>query len=441
MKPLTRRSFLAKTTAAAGLAALGTKSNAMLAPQNRQHPLDGIEPEKLRITDITVTPLSYADPSGDLWRSGNYIVWKTDAVLCRVYTDQGLIGIGEGTPYSGPEAMKKHTEEVFRPMLVGKNSFDAIRMRPAEMGRMESASWAGVDNALWDIIGKVKNQPVYKLLSVDGNPQPRIHMYASGGDYHEWYNNGADTLITEAIRYKALGFDAFKFRNGTQWQTAGMNLKKYIPIMERLREAVGPDFKLMHERMPGTGVTFDEIINEFCPMLDELRFHWFEQPWGPWSPTGGIEDYLKIIDTLKYVKVSGGEAHSNSEQMREWIERGALEIVQSDCNETGLTENWIISRMADKYGRPHCPHSWHGGLTTMVNAHLVAAIPNRHMLEINMTFNPLKEAIFKDPLVVKNGWMELPDKPGYGVELIDDVEKKFPWVPGSYNKPNPRTPT
>jgi len=60
------------------------------------------------------------------------------------------------------------------------------------------------------------------------------------------------------------------------------------------------------------------------------------------------------------------------------------------------------------------------------------------MLEINMTFNPLKEAIFKDPLIVKNGWMQLPDKPGYGVEVIDDVEKRFPYAPGDFRKPNPR---
>ena len=71
----------------------------------------------------------------------------------------------------------------------------------------------------------------------------------------------------------------------------------------------------------------------------------------------------------------------------------------------------------------------------MSNAHLVAAIPNRHMLEINMTFNPLKDAVFKDPMVVKNGWIELNDKPGYGLEVIDDIEKKFPFDSGNYTLP------
>jgi len=54
-----------------------------------------------------------------------------------------------------------------------------------------------------------------------------------------------------------------------------------------------------------------------------------------------------------------------------------------------------------------------------------------------MTFNPLKEEVFKEPYVVKNGYMDLPDKPGYGVEIIENIEKKFPWVPGTFSKPNP----
>ena len=59
------------------------------------------------------------------------------------------------------------------------------------------------------------------------------------------------------------------------------------------------------------------------------------------------------------------------------------------------------------------------------------------MCELNQTFNPLKEEIFKEPLVAIDGMMKLPDKPGFGVELVDDIEKKFPWSPGSYLKPNP----
>ena len=74
----------------------------------------------------------------------------------------------------------------------------------------------------------------------------------------------------------------------------------------------------------------------------------------------------------------------------------------------------------------------------MANAHLVAAIANGEYCELNQTYNPLKEGIFKEPLTVENGVMTLPDRPGLGVELIDDVEERFPFQPGPYQKPNRR---
>jgi galactonate dehydratase len=94
--------------------------------------------------------------------------------------------------------------------------------------------------------------------------------------------------------------------------------------------------------------------------------------------------------------------------------------------------------MAADRGKVLIPHNWHGGGTTMANANLVASIPNREYCEINQTKNPLKEEIFKEPLTVVNGTMTLSDKPGFGVELIDDLEKRFPYEPGSYMRDNPR---
>ena len=104
MKPtdrnLSRRRFLSSTLAASAGAYLlpgCAKRESSVSP----HPLDGISRENIKITDITMTPLSYIDPNKDLWRSDSYTVWKTDAAITRVYNDQGIIGIGEGTPYAG----------------------------------------------------------------------------------------------------------------------------------------------------------------------------------------------------------------------------------------------------------------------------------------------------------------------------------------------------
>jgi galactonate dehydratase len=408
------------------------------------YPTQGIKREKIKITDIKVTPLSYVDPKRNLWRADRYIVWKTDAALCQVFTDQGIVGIAEGTPYAGPDVLKKYTEEIIKPALIGQNPFDvdfitcATGLAPAVgvpiPDRSAAGAWAGVNNACWDIIGKALNTPVYKLLASDNPPDPHIRVYASGGVSHEWYNNGEKALIEEALQHQREGYTAFKFRSGTDWRLSGMNLQRYLPIMRRLREAVGWDMQLMHETLRAQPVTEKDVVEQFCPLLDELKFHWFEQP------LNTIAQYIAVKKAMKVCLVSGGESDRTRFEIKTWIDNDAMDIVQTDCNVTGLSENWFIARLAHVRGKLHCPHNWHGGLTTIANAHLVASSPARHMLELNQTYNPLKEEIFKDPLVVKNGYMDLPNRPGYGVELIDNVEKKFPWAPGTYDRPNDNLP-
>ncbi|MDF9796346.1 L-alanine-DL-glutamate epimerase-like enolase superfamily enzyme [Catalinimonas alkaloidigena] len=399
------------------------------------YPLHALSREKIKIIDIRLTPLSYVHQEGPLWGVNEYIVWKADAGLIEVFTDQGIIGIGEGSPYSEPDKIKKYIEERVKPFLIGKNPFDVDFLTGGGPDRdyLSRAAWAGVNNACWDIIGKTKEMPVYRLLATNHEPKASVPIYASGGVEHKWYENGTEYLIEEALKYKEQGYTAFKFRNGTNWEYSGMTLEKYLPVLRKLREAVGPDFKLMIEKHSHD---FEDIVNILCPALEDLKFYWYEEPINQWKEDA-VEKHLQIKEAMPSVMVSGGERFTHSLQLHEWIITGAYDIIQSDCNFTGISEGWHIAQVAHLYGRLQCPHNWHGGLTTMANLHFVAGVPNGHMCELNQTYNPLKEELFKRPLIVKDGYMELPDKPGFGVEIIDDVAKKFPYVSGSYLKPNP----
>jgi galactonate dehydratase len=216
-----------------------------------------------------------------------------------------------------------------------------------------------------------------------------------------------------------------------------MTLARYVPILERLRLAVGPDFRLMHEGLGMALGSLEAIITDFAPVLEELGFYWFEEAFGGTS-LEHIDLFLRLKQALPTVKLSGGERFLERFEAQPWLDRRVLDIIQTDCNVTGLTENWYIARMAHLRGITSIPHNWHGGGSTMVNAHFVAAVANREYCELNQTYNPLKEGIFKEPLTVEGGLMTLPDKPGYGVELIDDVERIFPYVPGGYLQPNKR---
>jgi galactonate dehydratase len=424
--------------AASGAACQGPDRSASGREAARNHPLDGIARPPIKITDIKVIPFSWVDPRKDIWRSQTYVVWKTDGCITQVFTDQGIVGIGEGSPYEGPDYIQRYTEDVIKPLMIGRNPFDVeILTNRGNDSRHSRAPWAGLDCALWDIIGKAVGKPVYELLAAGSEPARTIKIYASSGVEHEWFDSGAERLIEQALRHQEEGYGLFKFRQGTDWAYSNMTIEKYVPILRRLREAVGPEFGLAHESMSGTGVTREQMLKEFCPVLEELGFNWLEE-----APGGtNIEDidfYLALEEALPTVRVSGGERFRERFESQVWLDQGALDIVQSDCNVAGITENWYISRMAADRGKVLIPHNWHGGGTTMANASLVASIPNREYCELNQTTNPLKEEIFKEPLTVVKGTMTLPDKPGFGVELIDDLAKRFPYEPGSYMRDNPR---
>jgi L-alanine-DL-glutamate epimerase-like enolase superfamily enzyme len=414
----------------------GGKLSQEFVPDVRTHPAQGLKRENIVITDIKVTPLSYVAPKDKyLWRVGGLVVWKTDAALVQIFTNKGIIGIGEGSPYCAPDKIKEYTETYIKPLLKGANVFDVDFIANNQgHGRTAMGAWAGVNNAIWDVIGKALGKPVYKLLSGDRTPSDKVHMYASGGVEHAWYDRGEEALIAEALRYKKLGFDTFKFRQGTSWKFSGMTMDKYVRILENLRKAVGPDFKLCIEKFPWD---LDTIVNQLCPALESLKFYWYEEPFEYHEPNV-VAKLQAVKAAMPSVMVSGGENCWNRYQLEPFINSGAMDIVQSDTNYSGVTEGWYIGQQLAKYGRKYDPHNWVGGLTTISNIHLVAGVPSGHMCETNMTHNPLKWEIFKDPYEIKNGWLTIPDKPGYGVELIDNIEKKFPFTPGFYGKPNPK---
>ena len=140
---------------------------------------------------------------------------------------------------------------------------------------------------------------------------------------------------------------------------------------------------------------------------------------------------------LNNVMLWGGARFRTLEQARPWLEQGIYDAVQVDCSELGITEVWHLARTAAFYDVKSVPHNWATRLGTMCNTHLVAGVPSGHMCEFFMYPNDFRYGLLKQPYRPQDGFITLGDKPGFGVEVINDIEKKFPWVPGSYDKPNP----
>jgi L-alanine-DL-glutamate epimerase-like enolase superfamily enzyme len=209
-------------------------------------------------------------------------------------------------------------------------------------------------------------------------------------------------------------------------------MSKYIDGVWKIREAVGTDFGLIQEC--NAQWDMDQAM-QFIPEAEKMKLIWIEDPV---QRMGGqaTENYRKIKASLQGVKLSyGGDVMDNRFDYKEWIDRNAMDIVQPDAGVMGLTEAWYVSRMAHLQGQQCAPHNWHDALLTASNGSLAAGIPNLIMLESNQTFNPLRTDLFKEPLVPVDGFLELPSKPGFGVEVIDDPEKRFPFIEGRYDRP------
>ncbi len=434
----TRRAFLASLSGIAGAASVGAQQHGT-APlsRNRVSPLDGVAREKIKITDVRLTNLAYRLTLEEQWPDGdnNVIIWKTESVIVEISTDAGITGIGGCSRYNGPQEMNQYAEGVIKPILLGRNPFDVESLSGGISGSRGRGAWAGVDTALWDIIAKAKGVPLCRLLAIDTEPQMRVRVYASGGEF-TWRKDsrfaGPEDLIREAVRHKQNGYTAFKFRMGGGFGKLGVTIKDFVPYLHRMREAVGPEFDLIQEA--NTRWSVGQCL-EICPVLEELKFLWFEEP-----TRRNIEDYLKIKQVLRTVKISGGEGRANRGELMEWVDRGAYDIIQPGCDDAGVTETWHMARMAHTRSKLFCPHNWQDGLVTIANAHVMAAAPNGFLLETNMTPNPLKEGLFKEKLAVRDGHLDIPDKPGLGVELREGLAEKYPPLAGPWNIPDPDMP-
>ena len=438
MNHVTRRSFVTSATAGAGAFSVGCKheSTAGKTSGSFTHLLEGIGRENLKITDVKVTRLGYTAPKGQFVHEVGPIAFTSSSVaVLQVFTDKGIVGIGPGG--GGGQAAGGGAGDYS--YVIGKNPFDVELMGLS----------AGLDVACWDIIGKAKGMPVYKLLATDNQPNPKVHVYASAGVNWTFYDRGdgrpygVDALIEEALKFKEMGFDIYKWRPGTDWEAAGMTAEKMGNVVcRKLREAVGPDFKLVIEKKGWDSWTYEEAIT-IAPILNDLNFYWFEQPWQDVGPAQ-FEDYLKLKSLMPKVMLFGGENFRGIDSARPFITQRIYDACQSDTISLGVTQNWYVARLAAFYGIKVVPHNWSTALGTMCSTHLVAGVPSGFLCEYFMYPNtPWRDVLFKEPMAPKNSYITLNDKPGFGMELVDlnDLSKKYPYDPNApQSEANPRFP-
>jgi L-alanine-DL-glutamate epimerase-like enolase superfamily enzyme len=346
-----------------------------------------------------------------------YTLPHRSMVLVRVNTDEGISGIGEAAYFGGPPLITKTIiEKELADYIIGEDPRNIERLwekmyqRTIKHGRRGAiiASMSGVDIALWDILAKSIGMPLYRLL---GGCHERIRAYASAGFYAE--GKGLKELANEMESYVKEGFTAVKMKIGRVSQAED------IARIKAVREAIGPDIDLL---VDGNNVYTAYEAIKMARRMEEYDIFWFEEP----VPAEDIEGSAKVAAAID-MPIAAGENEFTRYGFRDLIINKALDIAQPDVTWCGgITEAKKIAAMASAWNIICVPHSFSSAVALMSNLHFSASIPNGRMQEFDRNYSPLREELLVEPVKInKDGYLNLPDKPGLGVELNESVVKKY----------------
>jgi L-alanine-DL-glutamate epimerase-like enolase superfamily enzyme len=322
-----------------------------------------------------------------------------------VETASGIVGLGYLMPLNGGlQTIATCLRELFIPRLIGKDStqIEAIWRdlwrSTLEIGRMGITILAlsAVDIALWDALGKQAGLPLYRLW---GGFKTECPAYGSGC----WRGLGGDGMIEKAKSYVNMGFDAIKMQCGHLY-----NDLTDVDHVKRMRDALGPDIDIMID--VNMAWTADQAIS-VGRKIEAYDIYWLEEPVLP----NDFKGYFRVADKL-CIRVVGGENHFTRFDLRPFLENPKIPILQPDVMRGGLTEIRKIATLADTWGMTVAPHLFHE-----LMVHVVASIPNGHSLEyVNFI-----DDIWVDAVLPKNGIITVPERPGHGLSIKEEIVKDF----------------
>ena len=348
-------------------------------------------------------------------------------VIVKVKTDEGITGIGEA--YHGAGVHQIVVDERITRTLVGKDPLNVDRCF-RDMMRGQSASGyyqgavmsaiSGIEMALWDIKGQAFGAPIWQMLG--GKFRDRVRVY---NDCHAGDDETPEAYARKAVEVEARGFDAIKFdidplpsqRDEYNRGIRNDHIEYYVDVVTAMREELKPDTDLaIDAHWAYTVVDILKVAQAF----EDLNLLWLEDP----IPAENIEAMQRVKNSTR-TPICTGENFYTRHGFRELIHSQAADIVSPDiAKAVGLLESKRIAEMADMYYMPLAPHNICGPIGTYAMMHVCAAVPNFLALEFHHLDNQFwSDLIVEGPMIV-DGHIEVPEKPGLGVTLNEDVVKQ-----------------
>jgi galactonate dehydratase len=340
--------------------------------------------------------------------------------LVKITTDEGLVGWGETTLEGRPRSTCAAVEEM-ADYLVGKDPLriehhwqHLYRSSFFRGGPVVMSALSGIDQALWDIAGKAFGVPSYRLMG--GEVRDRIRVYAHWG-IHDLSPEGLDRSRARLETLQTMGYTAYKGGPGGTWRAhePPAVIDGFVKRAYLMREWVGPDIELcfdFHGKMtPGLAV-------EVCQELKGMRPMFVEEP----VPQENV-DALKLVSDQVPFPIATGERLLTRWGFREIFEKHAVSLIQPDGSHVGgISELKKVANMAEVYYMHIMPHCAIGPVAFAACMQVDAVVPNFLIQE--QVDACLGEGLLQHDWIVKDGFIDLPAKPGLGFDIDEDAAER-----------------
>ena len=386
----------------------------------------------MKITSIKSHVLRY-ELDKELGYSQQYYKHRT-AHLVEVETDEGITGWGECFgPGNIALANKYIVEKVIQPLIKGDDPLKKEYiwhkvynlLRDSGQKGMPIQALSGIDIALWDILAKKSNLPLYQLLG--GKTNDKIPVYGYGMMLQKkTVDELCELFKNEASQIKEKNFKAMKMK-------IGMGPKEDLKLVSAVRDTIGSEFKLMVDANHAYNKNDALYVGKG---LDEMNIYWFEEPVAPED----YDSYKELKEKLK-TNIAGGEAEFTKYGWNQLIKNNCIDIAQPEvCGLGGITEYLKVSALAQSNFIPIVNHVWGSALSVAVNLHLLTTLPDmpgglfptKSMLEFDTTeknifITDLAEEKFSilDQVKNKNGFASPLENIGIGINPNKDFIKKY----------------
>jgi len=390
----------------------------------------------MKITGLETFCLSYDMPYPLTYPRGEY--QGREAVLVKVHTDDpNIFGWGEAAMWGGPFATTTTVlEKQIQPLIVGLDPrrpeflWEKVYQETYYHGRkgILLSCLSAVDIALWDILGKLSGQPVWRLLGGFAKP---LKAYASSGYYRR--NYGIADFAHDVGQAKAAGYRGYKMKVGNIAGAIHARVLDGTPLrvsfaedirrVEAARDALGPDLDLMCDATTSLDA---RTAMAYADEFERIGVRWFEEPTQPENIAGCAE-----LARRTRIPIAGFETETSKFNFAALMDAGAIQVVQPDVIQVGgITEARKIAAYAQMRHLAFSCKNYSTAVSLAACINLLYALPNADYFECDMDPSPWREEFLKSPLFIFDQGMVQPfDRPGLGLDIDETALAKWQVVP------------